>query len=653
MHDDRLPSSRSAPRGSPTRCRSAARSRRPATARGRRRSSSPAADLDGLDTLPALRSQFRTHGWIAPIDPARRRTAGDIDDLLRGGGRGEAASLQRATPAFTLEAPDAALLRRAADARVAERRILVVGGIGAALLLGFALLAATTVRRDVHAEWRRLELRGARRWHLWLFAVAELGWIALAGLVVGVRGRRRRRRPRGATSRAWGLGDRRRARCSRPTACWRSALAWVVATVVLVAAQRPSLPSRGRIASSTSSRWQRSARWCWPPERGTAGAGGLDQDTDPLLPLVPVLASLVVGILAYRIVGPLARLGERATRGASTARLALVAIARRPEAAAATVAFLAVSIGLAVFAELLPRDAGARAARPGGLRGAARRHRDRRPRPRARRSTRRRIDQYAAIQPGADALPVLRRNATVPSVGTPSAARRGAGRARLGADATCAGAPTTPTARRSRWRRRSRRATSPGCATTPVPEGATRAAPAGDARRRLRRPAAATGRTAVGQPVRVDLGVVKSGQQTVEIDVAAAGSPAAPSSGSTSRRRPPPAASRRTRTPRAARASAPRRARSCWARCRPARAGRPDRRHRLERRSPASTACARAARRPPPACRSPTSSPAAATASCACRRRPTTRRSRSPSGRASPRPPARTAPSRSASAATA
>ena len=401
------------------------------------------------------------------------------------------------------------------DARVAERRILVVGGVGAALLLGFALLAASTVRRDVHAEWRRLDVRGARRWHLWLFAAAELGWIALAGLVVGVVAAVAAVAVAAdlAGLGAWEIVSRSLLATDGLLAL---ALAWVVATVVLVVAQRPSLPSRGRVGTLDVVAVAALGALILAAQRGTAGTGGLDEGTDPLLPLVPVLASLVVGILAYRIVGPLARLGERATRGASTPRLALVAIARRPEAAAATVAFLAVSIGLAVFAEsyraTLERGQRDQAAFAEPLDATVTAGRSLVP------AARRRLDRPVRLHPAggrraARAAPQRHRAER----GDAAAARRGARGAGLGARRPALALRLRrPLAVRSSPRR-SRRATSAGSATTPVPDGTTR----------LRLPVTLDGvsvvlllygQSAAGQPVRMDLGVVKTGQQTVEID---------------------------------------------------------------------------------------------------------------------------------------
>ena len=252
-------------------------------------------------------------------------------------------------------------------------------------------------------------------------------------------------------------------------------------------------------------------------QRGTAGTGGLDEGTDPLLPLVPVLASLVVGILAYRIVGPLARLGERATHGASTARLALVAIARRPEAAAATVAFLAVSIGLAVFAESYratlergqrdqaafaePLDATVTAGRAlvQPLDAAS-------------------IDQYASIQPGAVGAAGAAAQRHRAERGDAAAARRGARRAGLGARRPALALRLRrPAAERARGGARAGRLRRAGRRRRcPTARRALRLP--GDARRRLGRAPAVRAVRRGAARARGPRASSKTGQQTVEVD---------------------------------------------------------------------------------------------------------------------------------------
>src|SRR5439155_1412456 len=63
--------------------------------------------------------------------------------------------------------------------------LLLVGGDIAVLLLAFAVLAATRLRRDSEAAWRRLTWFGARRGQLVTLSAVECGAIAAAAVVAG------------------------------------------------------------------------------------------------------------------------------------------------------------------------------------------------------------------------------------------------------------------------------------------------------------------------------------------------------------------------------------------------------------------------------------------------------------------------------------
>src|SRR5256885_12041828 len=52
-------------------------------------------------------------------------------------------------------------------------------------MLVFAVFAATGLRRDAEAEWRRLTWYGARRWQLVLVSAAEVVAVALVGAAIG------------------------------------------------------------------------------------------------------------------------------------------------------------------------------------------------------------------------------------------------------------------------------------------------------------------------------------------------------------------------------------------------------------------------------------------------------------------------------------
>ncbi len=86
---------------------------------------------------------------------------------------------------FDVTAPTVAVASALDESRVAGRRLLLIGGEAAALLLAFTVLAATRLRRDTDAAWRRLTWFGARRWQLATLTTAESFAIALAGALVG------------------------------------------------------------------------------------------------------------------------------------------------------------------------------------------------------------------------------------------------------------------------------------------------------------------------------------------------------------------------------------------------------------------------------------------------------------------------------------
>ena len=222
----------------------------------------------------------------------------------------------------------------------------------ATLLLAFVVLAANALRGDAVSERRRLERRGARRGQVWLFALAEGGWIALlgvlagalAGIVIGVAVCNSAGLPAGAvmshsllTGQALLLG-----------------LAALVVSVLLVVVVLllPSGPTRygGVLADAVAVAGL--AALALAAARGATSIGTTtDARSDPLLPLLPLLVALVAGVAVARLLGPAMRLLERRVRGASAAvRIAVVSVAREPLPAAIAAAFLAVALGLGFFA---------------------------------------------------------------------------------------------------------------------------------------------------------------------------------------------------------------------------------------------------------------------------------------------------------------
>src|SRR6185437_960620 len=84
---------------------------------------------------------------------------------------------------------------------------------------------------------------------------------------------------------------------------------------------------------------------------GSGSGGALGAGPAVTLAATPLLASFAFAVLLGRLLEPAIRTGLRASRDAPvTLRLALLALHRSPSRAAGVAAFLAVSVGLAIFA---------------------------------------------------------------------------------------------------------------------------------------------------------------------------------------------------------------------------------------------------------------------------------------------------------------
>jgi hypothetical protein len=373
-------------------------------------------DPRGLATARALLSDFRTASWVVPLAPGDVH-AWQVSALLDRETTAQS-QLEQVDGAFHLTAPDDALVAGRQRGRAGAERMLLVGGEVAAVLLGFAVLAAVGLRRSLLAEWRRLEERGARRSQLWLFLLSEIGAAALAGAAVGA--------VLGLAVAAWaasragvGLGALLRHGVATPETALLALGVWAAATAVLALAVRaPRAPRAGPITTADVVAVAALAAAVLAASRGAAtpdslGGGG----SAVLLLLFPALVSLAAALLGARLMLPLVRLAERAARrGRLTLRLALLALARAPSRTAVALAFVIVSVGLALLA------AGYRATLQRGIADEA--------------AYRVPLDfsvsegnrlvgpldaatpaRYRVLAPGVGAYPVLRRFGTVPGGG--------------------------------------------------------------------------------------------------------------------------------------------------------------------------------------------------------------------------------------------
>ena len=306
------------------------------------------SSITGLVSIQPLRLFPRSYGWTASFEPGSVHVW-DVDRLLAEEGRAEA-RLTAANGQFGLTAPDAALSDARAAGQTASRRVLLVGGAAAVLLLAFAGLTAGALRRDVRAELRRLGQRGATLSQQVSFVLAEaLSAVlpgVLAGLALGIAAvaviAHRSAIPVGAAL-AHGLATP--ASAALVTAGSLGALAVVALALRKPTAVRPSgvrpvdMAAVGAVVALGLLLV------------GGSGGGALSAGPAVTLAATPLLASFAFAVLLGRLLEPAIRAGLRASRNAPvTLRLALLALHRSPTRAAGVAGFLAVSVGLATFA---------------------------------------------------------------------------------------------------------------------------------------------------------------------------------------------------------------------------------------------------------------------------------------------------------------
>ena len=313
----------------------------------------PLVVTEGRDVFassPQLARTYRSYAWVWPLAAGAPRLW-EVDGLVR---RAERARAELATKSdsFAVELPQEELRAAERAANVAGRRLLLVGGEVAALLLAFTVLAARGLRRDFEDARRRLTWYGARRRQLWLLIAVESTVLAFVGVLTG-----------------WVVGSAVGALAARlagappvevlrHSVASRSGLALVLGAALVAAAL---------IALTISLRPREGARIGVPDL--VAGAallvvavallgGAADRDRLEtgqglalVLLLVPGLVALAAAVLVTRLFPPVARMGAQRSWGSVSARLAAVGLARGTGAAVVTVGFLTIAFALALVAE--------------------------------------------------------------------------------------------------------------------------------------------------------------------------------------------------------------------------------------------------------------------------------------------------------------
>jgi hypothetical protein len=264
--------------------------------------------------------------------------------------RRETVRLERTAPSVVASAPRDVLRELARTTRVAQQRLLLVAGEGAALILAFAAFAAAARQEDFRRSEVQLETLGASRTQLLLARVGELALPALLGGVLAVFS------TYGAgVLIAWhrGFPDQFVAQAFPPgTAAAVLALS-AVAAIILTSASRRRRHVRAGVGPLELAAaialglviWQASTSGGLDPGRLARGKGGA-----PFFLLVPALAVFVAGVVALRLLPLCFRIAERAARrGPFALRLSLLSAARNPVQAAAAATFLSIAVGSALF----------------------------------------------------------------------------------------------------------------------------------------------------------------------------------------------------------------------------------------------------------------------------------------------------------------
>jgi hypothetical protein len=312
-----------------------------------------AEGVQRLATVATFAPTYRSYAWTLPLAPDRLHPW-SLDTFTRDVTQ-TGAQLAAQTLAYEVTAPTTQLREADQDGRVSARRLLLIGGQGAALLLAFAVLAAVGLQRDAEAEWRRLTWYGARRWQLALVSTAEILVVALVGAVLG-----------------WfvgaGIGALVAGAADVPIAgvlghsvvsgaglALAAGLGLAAAVVVLLSLRMAGARLGGLTVTAVDAAAVGAVVVVVVAlARGAADANALadERGTGAVLLLLPALIAFVAAVICARALAPALRLLERAGRNTPAPfRLAALSLARNPGRAAVAAAFLVVTLGLAVFAE--------------------------------------------------------------------------------------------------------------------------------------------------------------------------------------------------------------------------------------------------------------------------------------------------------------
>jgi len=305
-----------------------------------------------LDRSPVLHDAYRSYGWVIPLRPGTVRSWS---------ANGVATRIEQARTAFQgssfgfeLTAPTDELLAAADSARVAGRRLLLLGGEAVALLLAFAVLVAARQRPDAEALLARLRASGVARWQSGLVLFLESLAAALAGTVLGwLAGSAAAAVIAGRSGEPVGALLSHSVLSGRGLAIALAVAAAAALVVTLALAFEPVRVGGLALSPLDVAALGAAVAVVIALARGSANASELlaSNGTGLILLLLPALVGFAAAVAVARLL-PLALRGlERLVpERAPSLRLAALGLARRPGYAAVAVAFVVVSVGFALFA---------------------------------------------------------------------------------------------------------------------------------------------------------------------------------------------------------------------------------------------------------------------------------------------------------------
>ncbi len=318
-----------------------------------RKDSPPFLLAEGVEAtagLPRLSTTYRSYAWVFPLEQVHAWHA----DQVRARLDNAQATLHAKSFAFEVDAPTAAIAAATDEASVAGRRLLIVGGQAAALLLAFTILGAETLRREFLALRRRLTWFGARRRQIALVAALDflavtvtatvVGWLVAAGAGAAIA--RRAGVP---------VGDVLRQSLFSTVGLVAALTVAVMSALALLAMVYAARDSSGRRISAVDVAAAAAlAGMVLALSRGAADPEALANEggSVALVLLLPALALFVAAALFARIFVPALKALSRPAARLSDVRLRLplLALARNPGRAAIAASFLVVSVGGALFA---------------------------------------------------------------------------------------------------------------------------------------------------------------------------------------------------------------------------------------------------------------------------------------------------------------